>query len=159
MRRVFAAALALASTVGFGAATVHAESYPPGGPDIAVPNSTPEPGDTFDVDLDGYCPNDVVNLVLSGPDGDIDLGTVTVDGSGTASFPFTAPDKAGSYTIAGTGTDCPSYVASIGIVVSVDIPHAGSDSQSGLMLGAGAVGIGALLVGVAAVRRRRPAAA
>lgn len=159
MRRVFASALVLASTVGFGAATVHAESYPPGGPAIAVPNSTPAPGESFNISLTGYCADDDVNLVLSGPGGDVDLGTVTVDGSGVATFPFTAPPTAGSYTIAGTGTDCPLYVASLGIVVSVDIPSAGSDSQSGLMLGAGAVGAGALLVGIAAVRRRRPAAA
>lgn len=160
MRRAFAAVVILISVVGLGA-TAHAESYPPGGPSIGVPDSEPKPGDSITITLDGFCPNDVVNLSAEGPGGTVDLGTVTVDGSGTATFPYTAPGTPGAYTIEGTGTDCDDYVASLGIVVTRgDIPAMGTDStKSGLLIGTGALGLGVVLVGAAAIRRRRPVAA
>lgn len=160
MRRVVTAVLTLVSTLAIGAAAVHAESYPPGGPSIATPSSAPHPGDSIVITLEGYCPNDEVNLSFDGPGGAVDLGKVTVDGSGVATFPWTAESSLGTYTFTGTGTDCPEYVASMSIVVAPNIPTMGTDStKSGLLLGSGAVGAGVLLVGAAALRRRRPAAA
>lgn len=160
MRRVVTVVLTLVSALAIGAPAAHAESYPPGGPALATPNSAPSPGENIFITLDGFCPDDVVNLSLDGPGGVVDLGTVTVDGAGVASFPFTAPGTLGEYTIEGTGTSCPLYVASLAIVVTPDIPAMGTDStKSGLVLGGGAVGLGALLVGAAAVRRRRPTVA
>lgn len=160
MKHALAVVVGLALSLGVGSAAVHAESYPPGGPSIAVPDSTPAPGENITVDLEGFCANDVVTLTIAGPGGTTELGTVTVDGSGAADFQFDAPSLTGVYTIEGTGTSCPDYVSSLSIVVSKDgIPSAGSDSTSGgIALGVAAVALGALLVVVAAFRRRQPAA-
>jgi hypothetical protein len=142
--------------MALGGATAHAD-YPPKVPDITTDSSTPTPGEQVTITLSGFCPGDVVTLVIQ--PGGVTLGTATADANGHATFQFDAPTGVGTYTITARGGQCSQDVASVAIeVASESIPRTGSDSSTSLMLGSIALLLGAGLVGSTALYRRRSAA-
>ncbi|MCY7300585.1 MAG: hypothetical protein LH616_15400 [Ilumatobacteraceae bacterium] len=158
MKRIFGLVVALAATVGLGASVASAV-YPDNPPGATVNNGTPDPGAQITVTFSNFCPNDTLTITL----GSTVVGSVQADANGVATFTGPAPTAAGIYTISGTGTTCPTVFASSSITVLAaagGIPATGSGSTSaGLELGGLAVAAGAGMVGIAAIRRRRPALA
>lgn len=157
MKRMFGLLVGLVATLGFGAASVSAV-YPDNPPTVVVDSSTPTVGSNVTLTFDSFCPGDTITISIGGNV----LGSVVADANGEATFTFPAPSPAGTYVITATGTDCPDTVASLTIAVRApgSIPVTGSGStSSGLELGAFAVVAGVGMVGIAGIRRRRPAVA
>jgi len=158
MKRIFGLVVALAATVGLGASVASA-IYPDNPPSATVDSSSPTAGAPVTVIFSNFCPNDTLTVKL----GSTVVGTVKADATGVATFTGPAPTTTGTYTFSATGTACPTLVASLSISVVAPaggIPATGSGSTSaGLEFGAVAVAVGAGMIGVAAIRRRRPAMA
>ena len=160
MRKLsFAAFVAVVSLFGAGAS---AHAYPIGNPVTEVASSSVSPGGSQTVTADKFCPDVTVTFVLN--PGDVSLGTSKADSSGHASITFTAPSAVGDYTVVATapatcrqagGTD--KSEASFAVTTPTPLPSTGSDSNSQLQWAFAAIGIGALLVGVAVMRRRHTA--
>lgn len=128
--------------------------YPPGAPIVTVDNSSPAPGAKITLTAQGFCPGSTVNFSIGG----IAVGSATADANGKASFPTTAPGKAGTYVViasSSAGGAC-TLSAQSSINVAAAVPATGANSQAPLMAGAIAVLTGGLLVAVASYRRRRP---
>jgi len=154
MKRIVGAVIALVATLGFGAAI--AAAYPVGDPEITVSDSSPLPGGQLTVNASEFCAGDTVTLTIV-PDGS-EVGQLTADGNGNVAFVITAPAAVGTYVLTASGTNCRDTFASstINVVQPGGIPRTGNDSGSTLQLGAIVVAAGAALLGVAALRRRRP---
>lgn len=125
-----------------------------GPPDVSVDDPTAGPSQPLTVTLTGFLPDEVIDIT----DSCGGTGTISADGTGAATLVVTAPATAGSCTLTGTGrtsgrTDSASFVVSL----PPPIPSTGSNSTGILTLGLEVAALGAGLVGVAAVRRRRTA--
>jgi len=157
MKRIVGVVMCLVATLGFGAAM--ASAYPVGDPEVTVSDSSPRPGAQLTVNASDFCAGDTVTLTIV-PDGS-EVGELTADVNGNVSFVINAPAAVGTYVLTANGTNCRDTVASssITVVQPGGIPSTGNDSGNTLQLGAIVVAAGAGLLGVAALRRRRPATA
>jgi len=157
MNRFIGVMIGLVATLGFGASV--ASAYPVGEPELTVSNSSPPPGGQLTVNASGFCPGKTVTLTIA-PNGAV-VDELTANQDGNVSFVMSAPAAVGTYVLTAIGTNCPGSTASssINVVRRGGIPSTGSDSGSTLRLGVIAVSVGASLLGVAALRRRRPATA
>lgn len=156
MNKVFGLIIGLLAALGF---VGHAAAdYPVGTPTVTTSSSSPTAGSSVTLTANGFCANAVV--VFTG--GGKTLGQATASAAGSASLTITAPTTAGTFNVTATSSGTCSAVASLALSVQASggsaIPVTGSDSGSGLQLGALAVGIGAALIGVASFRRRRTVA-
>lgn len=127
-------------------------------PQVNADDTTPNPGQTLTVTLSGFQANETVRVVLAPNDTVVD---VKVDAAGAGSTQLKAPTTLGGYTITATGlTSGKKDTVSITVVAAGGggggLPGTGSESGRLLRLGGVAAVFGAALVGVAAVRRRRP---
>lgn len=156
MKRFLVLVVGFLATVGLGSGMALAD-YGTASPSVTVSSSVPFANAPVTVGLGSFCPGDTIVIRV----GSTVVGTVVADAQGNGSFVITAPSAPGTYTVSGTGTTCPSLSASSSISVQIlsgVIPATGSGSTSAsLTLGALAVAAGIGMVGVAGLRRRRPA--
>lgn len=127
-----------------------------GPPDVNVDDPTAGPSQSITITLTGFLPGEPIDIVNSCGG----TPSVVADGTGAATIVITAPSSARSCTITGTGrttgrTDTAGFVVSL----PPPMPPTGSDANGTLLFGLEAMVLGAGLVTVAAVRRRRTAAA
>lgn len=141
-------------------------AYPPATPTVESSSSTPTPGSSITLTASGFCPGSTVTFAISGVGV---VGTGVADGSGTVSVTVAAPATAGTYTVTATSTppapdptaigDPCEDVAELEITVQSAgpvLPGTGSNStMPGLQIALVSVLVGAALVGLATVRRRR----
>jgi hypothetical protein len=135
-------------------AVVAADGPYSGPPDVNIDDPTAGPSQSLTVVLTGFLPGEIIDLTNSCGG----LPAVTADGAGSYTLLITAPSTATSCTITGTGrtsgrTDSAEFVVSL----PPPIPSTGSDSDRTLLVGVELMALGAALVGVATVRRRRTA--
>jgi LPXTG-motif cell wall-anchored protein len=127
-----------------------------GAPDVSVDDTTPTPGQTIVVSLSGFLPGETVTVTVN------PTYTVTANSSGSASLSIPAPTALGTFTVTGTGvTSGRTDSVTITVVAATGggggLPATGSESSEMLQLAFGAAALGAGLVGVTVIRRRRPA--
>lgn len=145
--RVKVFVVAVVATLGF-ASTAHAITY---GADIVGKSAD----GSYQVHVEGFQAGDAVTVTLSCTgQADVTLGTPTAEADGTIDEFYTLPAGTNvdtcSIDVAG-GSISRSYALGTG---GGGLPATGSDTTSVLPLIAGLVGVGAVLVGVAAFRRR-----
>lgn len=149
--------LICAAVAAFGMPALAAADGPyTGPPDVNVDDPSAGPGQSLTVTLTGFLPGEIIDIVISCGGSP----SVTADISGAATITVTAPGSAGTCNVTGTGrttgrTDVASFVVSL----PPPIPPTGTNADTALTLGLQITALGAALVGVAAVRRRRTAAA
>ena len=158
MKKIIGLVIGLVATLGFVGTA--AADYPVGVPTVTTSSSSPTAGSPVTLTATGFCANAVVVFSSGGTK----LGQSTANASGSASLTITAPATAGTFNVTAASTG--ACVASASLALSVQapgggaaIPATGSDTSSGLQLGALAVGLGAALIGFAGLKRRRPTAA
>lgn len=165
------------AVIGLAAAPVAAQEgddtqYPPGERMIAASDTTPCPGGTTTITGTGFEPGSTVTLTL---DDTTELGTPTVDENGEFAVEVTVPETTatGQHTVKATGLgDGATISATLNVIdceapppttappaAGGDLPRTGSDSTMTLLrIGLGLAAFGAVLLAVAAKRRRRAAA-
>ena len=128
-------------------------AYPPENPTVTVSNLSPVPGAPVTVTFDGCSADETATFTL----GDETVTAEVVDGLATAEL--TAPDTAGA--AAGTVVCSGGTTGDFEIVVAlVPLPATGGSALDAKGLAAGAtLLVGAGLLGVSQLRRRRSAAA
>jgi len=157
MKKVLAVlGIGLTGFLGVGASAVSAD-YPPAAPQVTASSSVVASKGPVTYTASGFCAGTTVTFKIS-PNGFV-LGTVVADAGGKASLTVNAPVNKGTYTV--TATAASPCVASASTTITVrTLPATGSDVASlGVQGGVFAVIAGGVLVGLAALRRRRPALA
>jgi hypothetical protein len=110
------------------------------------------PGSTVEFTSSGGTLSSIVFLATGGV-------TKTADGSGAASASFSA-SSAGEYTVTATGTNAQEQAVTASATVTVtaaddDLPPTGGTvPAAALWIGLGALGLGAIVVTAALIRRR-----
>lgn len=169
MRKVVSA-LTVATAVVLLAAPAWAQPYPPVTTGLTVSESVVVAGDSLVVSGEGGTPGGTVRITMARAQGGATLlGTATpgTDGSFDESVTIPADTTPGRYTI--TGTDsvrgvlgeavvrviAPTGTTDEGLTVD-DLPFTGGQVLPGLVVGAGLILAGGLLL--VSIRRRRQAA-
>ena len=177
-------ALAAVTAITLTPMVAHAVPYGPGDVSISLDDSTPPPGGDVTATLFAYQGGEdiEIDVSLQGEEPNIGasfrlprtvVGTVTADANGDATAVLVAPDAAGTYVVTGTGlTSGAQAQATFTVETEVvpptttpggggggGLPPTGGDSDQLVQTGAIVLAMGAGLVGVAALRRRRTTAA
>jgi LPXTG-motif cell wall-anchored protein len=177
MKRLLIASVAAVAALSLAPAVAGAVPYGPDDPAITLDTSTPPPGGDVVASLFGYEGGEDIEIDVSPASGAragesfrlprAVVGTVTSDADGSATAVIVAPSAAGTYVVTGTGLSS-GGVASATFTVTTSgggggggggggLPATGSDSNQLLQTGGVVLALGAGLVGVAALRRRRTA--
>ena len=154
MRKVLLAISTSLAVLGFGA-SASAAPYPPVDLQVSAPPSV-APSTLFTATITGCTPGGTVQVVLV-QTGETDL--VTCGGDGTTTTTMTSPAASGPFDITAVDLLSQSQDATVVQVQVPGIPQTGSNPDHTLQIAGIVGGTGLVLVGVAAIRRRRPAAA
>jgi LPXTG-motif cell wall-anchored protein len=176
MKRLLIATVAAAAALTLSPVAVGAVPYGPSDPTVSLPTSTVTPGGSFTVTFFGFDPFEVITVDVSTDSSSragesfraprAVVGTVTADSEGTATVVIEAPSASGTYVITATGDSGNVATATFTVVASSgggggggtgggSLPATGSDSNQLVQTGGVVLALGAGLVGVAALRRRR----
>lgn len=155
MRKVLLAISTSLAVLGFSASASAAPPYPPVDLQVTAP-ATVAPSTLFTATITGCTPGGTVQVVLV-QTGETDLVTCGVDGTTTTTM--TSPPTSGPFDITAVDLLSQSQDATIVQVQVPGIPQTGNDPDHTLQIAGIVGGTGLVLVGVAAIRRRRPAAA
>ncbi|CAN5448986.1 hypothetical protein BH10ACT2_BH10ACT2_21040 [soil metagenome] len=148
--------IGLVGIVGVAAPSASAD-YPPAAPQITASSSTVASRGPVTYTVTGFCAGTTVTFKIS-PNGTV-IGTAVADAGGNASVTIKAPKNKGTYTVTATGA-VPCLASASTTITVRSLPATGSDATSfGIQGGAVALVAGGALVGLAALRRRRPLAA
>lgn len=181
MKRFLIASVAAVAALSLTPAVAGAVPYGPDDPAITLDNPTPPAGSDVVASLFGYEGGEDIEIDVSSSGGGgagesfrvprAVVGTVTADADGSATAVIVAPSAAGTYTVTGTGLSS-GGVATATFTVTTSgggggggtggggggsLPATGSDSNQLVQTGGVVLALGAGLVGVAALRRRRTA--
>jgi LPXTG-motif cell wall-anchored protein len=185
MKRFLVATVAAAAALSLAPATVGAVPYGPEDPTISIPSPTVVPGGSITVTFFGFDPSEEITVDVSllndaaragesfrAPRAVV--GSVTADAEGSASVIIEAPSAPGTYLVTATGAESGAVATATFTVEGTSggggssgggstgggsLPATGSDSNQLVQTGAVVLALGAGLVGVAALRRRRTATA
>jgi LPXTG-motif cell wall-anchored protein len=184
MKRLLIATVAAAATLSLSPMAVGAVPYGPEDPAITLDNPTPAPGSDVSASFFGYEGGEDIEIDVSPSGGGgagesfraprAVVGTVTSDADGSATAVIVAPSAAGTYVVTGTGLSSGGVATATFVVTSSggggggggggsggggggSLPATGSDSNQLVQTGGVVLALGAGLVGVAALRRRRSA--
>lgn len=176
MKRLFIASVAAVAALSLTPVAAGAVPYGADDPTVSISTPTVTPGGSITVTFFGFDPFEVITIDVSLDSGAragesfraprAVVGTVTADAEGTATVVVEAPSAAGTYVITATGDAGNVATASFTVVASGgggggggtgggSLPATGSDSNQLVQTGGVVLALGAGLVGVAALRRRR----
>ena len=172
MKRILLATAAAAAALTISPIGASAIPYGPGDEGITLDDTVVTPGQDITVLLFGFDPGETVEIDVTPQEARAAVGTITADADGEATAIIEAPTTPGDYSVTGTGltsggvaTATFTVEGSTGTTVpgttvpggggGGGLPATGSDSNQLVQTGAIVVALGAGLVGVAALRRRR----
>lgn len=159
IRRLLAlVAVSAAALFAFAGPAAAAPGYTPTAAAGTVSTSTPQAGGTFVFAGSGFAPGAVVSISIGGKD----VANRAANASGAFSARLTAPSTPGTYVVAGTGTGANGGTRTVSATIQVlgsqagaGLPRTGIELGSQLWIAGGLVALGALLISLTAVRRRR----
>ncbi|MEQ1700436.1 MAG: hypothetical protein ABMA25_10010 [Ilumatobacteraceae bacterium] len=119
---------------------------------VAAPTGTLKPSGTFTATANDCIDGETVTFLVVATGA---TNTDTCEG-GSASAELPTPDSSGTYVVQASGSQSGQTANTQIVVGSGALPRTGSDSNTLLRTGLIASAFGAVLVGVAAIRRRKP---
>jgi LPXTG-motif cell wall-anchored protein len=169
MKRLVVATVAAVAALSLSPMVAGAVPYGGDDPTVSIPSPTVNPGGVITVTFSGFDPFEGITIDVS-VDTSARAGesfrapravvvTVTADAEGTATIVIEAPSAPGTYVITATGDMGNVATATFTVVAAGggggELPTTGSDNNQLVQTGGVVLALGAGLVGVAALRRRR----
>jgi 5'-nucleotidase len=180
MKRLVIATVAAAAALSLSPTAVGAVPYGAEDPTVSIPAPTVTPGASITVVFSGFEPGETITIdVTPAPQSRagesfrvprVVVGTVTADPEGAATVVIEAPSAPGVYNVTATSESGRVATATFTVLASAgggavgggaggtgggSLPATGSESNQLVQTGIVVVALGAGLVGVTALRRRR----
>jgi len=152
------ALIALAGGVGTAAAAQPAPSYPLPLCSVATQPQVIGAGDTVTITGSGGTPGGTITFRITFPNGTVVQLVGNVGAGGQATVVWTAPNQAGTYSVAAVCSDTASSPPTNVVLIVSEIPRTGSDPWAALRIAGVLVALGVGLFLVVKVRRQKPAA-